>query len=237
MKSLFPVLCFIISLCSYSQVANNQENIENLIKNYFYLDREIIHVQFNKTTYINNEDIGFKGYVLNKNTNFPFLETTNVQLVIYDEQKQIVQKQLLYASNGTFSGGLRLNKKFKTGKYTFHFYTNWMNNFSEDDSFTQSIEIHNVDETFIFKSKEPNWKTAKIAFFPEGGTIINGINNTIGVTITDCDNKGIEMKDITILDSKLNEVYRFTTNKKGHGVFYLQADMDEKYQLKLKRIY
>ena len=143
MKINFTIFSLLIFVLSFSQTPNNQEKIKYLLETYFEQDREIIHVQFNKTLYLNNEDLAFKGYVISKNTNLPHPYTSNVQLVIYDEQEQIVQKQLLYTSNGTFSGGIHLNEKFKTGKYLFHFYTNWMNNFKEDDSFSQTIEIYN----------------------------------------------------------------------------------------------
>ncbi len=232
MRLSFTLCVFFIYLTSSSQEPNNQEKIKNLLETYFIQDREIIHVQFNKTIYINNEDLAFKGYVLSKNTNLPNPNTSNIQLVIYDEQEQIVQKQLLYTSNGTFSGGIHLNKKFKTGKYLFHFYTNWMNNFKEDDSFSQTIEIYNIDEPFNYKSKEPNWKTVKIDFFPEGGNIIDGISNTIGVKITDCNDRGLELSNISIFDSKSNKVSHFSTNKMGNGVLYLIADINEKYTLK-----
>ncbi len=233
MKLIFSLSCFLICVIGFSQPPSTQEKIKTLLQDYFRLDREIIHVQFTKTTYLNNEDLAFKGYIYNKNTNLPYINTSNIQLVVYDEQEQIVQKQSLYASNGTFSGGIHLNKKFKTGKYHFHFYTNWMNNFIEDDSFNQTIDIYNIDEPFHFKSKEPNLKTVKIDFFPEGGNIIEGINNTIGVKITDCNNKGVELDNIVILDSKSNEIQRFNTNKLGNGAFYLIAEINEKYSLKI----
>ena len=172
-------LCLLLFCRSYSQTANNQESIKNLIGNYFLQDRENIHVQFNKEIYVTNEDIAFKGYVLSKNNNSPQLKTTNMQLVIYDEQDQIVQKQLLYTSKGTFDGGLHLSEKFKSGRYFFHFYTNWMNNFNEDDSFTQMVEIINKNEPYQLNPNEPNSKTAKITFSPEGGTIIDDMNNAI----------------------------------------------------------
>lgn len=233
MKSLVQYCCFLFCLNSFSQAANNQEKIKTLLNSYFHNDREIIHVQFNKNIYVNNEDIAFKGYILSKNTNLPSINTSNIQLVMYDEKEQVVQKQLLYASNGTFSGVINLNKKFKTGKYLFHFYTNWMNNFNEDDSFSQILTIYDLEEPFHFDAKEPNLENVKIDFFPEGGSIIDGINNTIGVRIRDCNDKAIQLNNIIIQDSKLNELYRFSTNKMGNGAFYLLADQNEKYTLKI----
>jgi hypothetical protein len=232
MKLIFSFFCLFFCLNGFSQAQNNQEKIKTLLDTYFLDDREIIHVQFNKNIYLNNEDIAFKGYVFSKNNNTPYLNTSNIQLTIYNEKEEVVQKQLLFTANGMFSGGIHLNKNFKKGKYLFHFYSNWMNNFKEDDSFSQTIEINEIDEPVNIKIKEPNLKTAKIAFFPEGGAIIDGISNTIGVKITDCNNRGLELNNILIFDSKSNEVSHFNTNKMGNGVLYLTADIDEKYTLK-----
>jgi hypothetical protein len=233
MRILFKIFFLLFFFKSFSQTISNQEKIKNYIDTYFYYDRENIHVQFNKNIYVNNEDLAFKGYVWSKNNSLPHANTANVELVIYNEQQQIIQKQLLYTIKGAFAGGLHLNDKFKTGKYYFHFYTNWMNNFKEDDSFTQTIEIINKNEPYNFKTNEPNWKTATITLFPEGGSIINDINNTVGVTIRDCNQKGIEIDGI-VVDSKSNEVSHFRTNKMGHGVFYFIPNLKENYFLKIK---
>lgn len=239
MRLNYTIVCLLLFLQSFAQTATptttsaNQEKIKNSILDYFKIDREIVHVQFNKNIYLDNEDIAFKGYVFSKNNNSPQLNTTNMQLVIYDDQQQIIQKQLFYTSKGTFSGGVHLTDKFKPGKYYFRFFTNWMNNFNEDDSFTQTIEIINKNEPFTMPANEPNWKTAEITFVPESGIIVADVTNSIGVTIKDCNNKGIEVKDGVIVDSKNNEISHFFTNKMGYGVIYLNPNWNEKYTLKI----
>jgi len=227
--TLFSLFLFI--QC-FSQNSDNQEKIKNNLQNYFLYDREIIHVQFNKNIYVNTEKIAFKGYVFSKNNNSPNLNTKNVQLVIYNEQNEIIQKQLLYTTKGTFEGGLVLNEKFIAGKYRCHFYTNWMNNFYEDDSFIEIIQIINKKDPYNFESAEPIYKTAKVTFYPESGIIINRISNRIGVKIIDCNLKGISIEKGIILDSKSNEVASFSTNKMGNGNFYFIPNSNESYTLK-----
>ncbi|KAF2515276.1 hypothetical protein [Flavobacterium foetidum] len=233
MKLFIRFFSFLFCLQSFSQTNNNQDKISKYLTDYFSQDREIIHVQFNKNLFTNNEDIAFKGYILSKNSNIPNSNTTNVQLIIYNEENQIIQKQLLFAQSGVFSGGIHLSEKFKSGKYHFHFYTNWMNNFKEDDSFNQTIEVIDKNTPYAFETNEPNWKTASISLFPEGGIIVNGIINLIGIKITDCNKIGIEIPDGVILDSKSNEITHFRTNQMGNGVFYLRPDLNEKYTLKI----
>lgn len=234
MKFNLTICCILLFFQSFSQTTANPEKIANLIETYFSDERENIHVQFNKTIYVNNEDIAFKGYVINKNKSVPYINTTNVQLVIYNEQKKIIQKQLLFSYMGNFEGGIHLNEKFTSGKYYFHFYTNWMNNFIEDESFIQSVEIINKNEPYHIKSKEPNWETAQISIFPESGVILKETSNKIGIQITDCNKKGIEIQGGTILDSRSKEIARFNTNAMGNGNFYLIPNTDETYSVKIK---
>ncbi|WP_281631277.1 hypothetical protein [Flavobacterium luteolum] len=233
MKLIIRFFSFLFCLQSFAQAISNQDKITKYLNDYFSQDREVIHVQFNKNLFTNNEDIAFKGYILSKNYNIPNSNTTNVQLIVYNGEDQIVQKQLLFAQFGVFSGGIHLNEKFKSGKYHFHFYTNWMNNFKEDDSFNETIEIIDKNVPYAFQTTEPNWKTAEVNLFPEGGIILNDIINTIGIKITDCNKIGIEVADGVILDSKSNEITHFHTNQTGNGAFYLRADLNEKYTLKI----
>lgn len=232
MKFSLTLFSLLFIATSFSQTANNQENIQKSIENYFQYDRENIHVQFNKTVYVNNENIAFKGYVINKHKYLP-ANTTNVQLAIYNEQKQLVKKQLLYTYLGVFDGGIHLTEKFPSGKYYFHFYTNWMNNFIEDDSFTQCVEIISRNEPYQMPSPEPNWKSAKVEFFPECGKIINDMVNKVGIKITDCNQKGIKIEG-KVFDSKSKEIAQFKTNAMGNGFFYLNPDANEKYSIEIK---
>lgn len=234
MKTILRFCIFLVSLSCFAQTMTQQEKIKALLEAYFDQDREIIHVQFNKNQFLNTEHLAFSGYVFSKNNNLPAINTSNIHLIVYNEAQEVVQKQLLFATNGMFSGGIHLNDTFKTGKYIFHFQTNWMNNFKENDSFLQTIEINDIGEAFTLKSNKPNYKTAKVAFFPEGGSIIDGFSNTIGVKITDCNNQGIELQNIQVFDSKSNEVSHFNTNRLGIGILYLVADSKEKYTLKIK---
>ncbi len=233
MKLIIRFFVFLFCLQSFGQAISNQNKITKYITDYFFQDREIIHVQFNKDLFTNNEDIAFKGYILSKNNNIPNNNTTNIQLIVYNDENQIVQKQLLFAQYGVFSSGIHLNEKFKSGKYHFHFYTNWMNNFKEDDSFNQTIEIIDKNNPYAFETNVPDWKTAEVNLFPEGGIILNDIVNTIGIKITDCNKIGIEVADGVILDSKSNEITQFHTNQMGYGVFYLRPNLNEKYTLKI----
>lgn len=234
MKQLISVFVALIATSfGYSQNADNQQKIKTNLEDYFHFERENIHVQFNKTIYISNENIAFKGYVFNKQSSLPNLNTTNVQLVIYDTQGQVILKQLLHTSLGTFEGIITLDEKIASGKYRFHFYTNWMNNFMEDESFAQNIEIINLKESYNLKTNQPDYKAVSILFNPESGSFIKGISNTMGIQIKDCNDLGIQIIEGLVLDSKGKTITTFFTNKMGYGKFELTPDSNETYSVKI----
>jgi hypothetical protein len=217
----------------FSQNAENQQKIKTNLEDYFHFERENIHVQFNKTIYVSNENIAFKGYVFNKQSNLPNLNTTNVQLIIYDAQGQVIQRKLLYTALGTFDDIVTLDEKLASGKYHFHFYTNWMNNFMEEESFVQTIEIINKNEPYNLKINQADFSTASISINPESGAFIKGINNTIGIQIKDCNEIGIQIMEGIVVDSKDATITTFFTNKMGYGKLELTPDLNETYSVKI----
>ena len=232
----YPIYLFAFLLTTtfgFSQNAENPQKIKTNLEDYFHFERENIHVQFNKTIYISNENIAFKGYVFNKESNLPNLNTTNVQLVIYNAQGQIVQRQLLHCSLGIFDGIVTMDEKTVSGNYRFHFYTNWMNNFMEDESFAQNIEIINQSESYNPKTNQPDYKAVSLLFNPESGAFIKGISNTIGIQVKDCNELGIQIMEGLVLDSKGNTITTFFTNKMGYGKFELTPDANETYSVKI----
>jgi len=234
MKHSIYIFAFLLTTTiSFSQNTDNQQKIKINLEDYFHFERENIHVQFNKTIYISNENIAFKGYVFNKQSSFPNLNTTNVQLVIYDAQGQVIQRQLLHTSLGTFDGIVTLDEKIASGNYRFHFYTNWMNNFMEDESFAQNIEIINLKESYNLKTNQPNYNAVSIFFNPESGSFIKGISNTMGIQIKDCNDLGIQIIEGLVVDSKGKTITTFFTNKMGYGKFELTPDSNETYSVKI----
>jgi hypothetical protein len=154
-------------------------------------------------------------------------------LVIYNAQGLIVQRQLLHCSLGIFDGIVTLDEKIASGNYRFHFYTNWMNNFMEDESFSQNIEIINQSESYNPKTNQPDYKAVSLLFNPESGAFIKGISNTIGIQIKDCNELGIQIMEGFVVDSKGTTITTFFTNKMGYGKFEITPDSNEIYTVKI----
>ncbi|MGQ2982191.1 hypothetical protein [Flavobacterium sp.] len=222
------LLAFILlALFGYSQKTTAQENkkeqIAKYLTDYFFLERENIHVHLNKHIFMSHEQVWFKGYVFHRRKNVPFFSTVNVYASIIDQDGKILDTQLIYGNIGSFSGNFKLNSQLRSGKYYLQFYTNWMNNFTEDESAVYEIAIINEAEGAGTALAKADPSKMNIVFRPEGGTLVSDINNTIGISVTDCNNDPVAISSADIVDSSGRSLLKVQLNKKGYGKFELPA--------------
>ena len=72
-------LClFLFSAPNLHAQDEKKDAIAKALNDYFFLERENIHVQLNKSIYTTNEQIWFKGYVFHRKKNIPFFTTVNI---------------------------------------------------------------------------------------------------------------------------------------------------------------
>lgn len=232
MKNKFPLffICLLTTFFSLNSKGQNHEKITNSLVNYFKLDRENIYLHLNKDTYLTNETIWFKGYVLDKRTNKLNPQTTNVYVSLYDSDKKEIKKQLFYASNGTVLGQIKLDNSIASGVYFLHIYTNYMNNFKEDESTLEKVEIINLNDN-IQKSEKNNLLNISLNY--EGGKLLFNTTNTVSVYLTDCYNQGVSLQNAIVYDSNNNVVSKFSTNNQGYGKFDIMNTENTKYTIKI----
>lgn len=232
-SALFLFLFSLISFDSTSQVkpTDEKEKITKSLIDYFALDRENIHLQLNKSTYINNEEIWLKGYIIEKKNHKPFSRTSNVYVSLIDNKGVNLKTNLYYAENSTFDGKYKLEETYPTGIYYLQVYTNYMNNFTEDESSVYKINIINPAENNYIENTKINYETAKMEFFPESGVFLEGTSNVIGVKIMDCNDNGIEVINAEVFDAKGILITNFSTNNFGFGRFEILSTNNEKYKV------
>ncbi len=206
--------------------------ISNSVSNYFQLERENIHLHIDKNIFLANEEIWFKGYVFDRKKASLNKNTTNVYVSILDKDGNKINQKLFFCIDGSFSGSFKLNKTFDTGDYFIQAYTNYMNNFTENESFISKIKIINENNPLLIDSNKINSSNINIDFNPEGGNLIENISNNVGVKISDCNGNPVMINDIEIQNSKNENVKFFKTNQFGFGKFNLTPS-DETYKVVL----
>ena len=95
MKNNFLIITLFFCLQLFSQNLDKNKIDETLI-NYYKLDRENIFLHLNKSVYLTNETIWFKGYIIEKKESKLNFETTNVYVSILDENNLEISNRGFY---------------------------------------------------------------------------------------------------------------------------------------------
>ncbi|MEE1899648.1 hypothetical protein V1389_14965 [Flavobacterium rakeshii] len=212
------VFCILTSSTLYGQ-ENKIQEISSIVKNYYSLERESIHVHFSKNTFITNENIWFKGYVYYSKKNTPFFTTTNIFAVLKNAENKTLNSKLLYGSMGSFEGNFELPSNMASGSYYLQFYTNWMNNFSEDQSAIYKIEVINPNAPGQTTTNDAG---VEITTYPEGGTFLKNKTNTLVVSVKGCKNQPLPVTEVNLYSN--NEIIQtIPLDNNGYGKFEYYA--------------
>jgi hypothetical protein len=214
--TILAILFFDTVFCQ-SETDDNTDKIANVVTNYFDLEREAIHLHTDKTSFLNNETIWYQGYIINRKTNKPYF-TTNIFVLLFDEKGVQLSEKLVYATNGVFSGKIELNPEMKSGKYYIQVFTNWMNNFTENESTITSITIIDPSEG-IKNYKKINPESLEVFLNPEGKSLIKDIPNIVGIQVKDCRGNSPEDLEATIQKSNGEVLKTIKLNRFGYGRF------------------
>lgn len=211
--------------------------------------REKIYVHFDKNTYLSQDTLWFKAYLVNATS----LSYSQISGLIYTDiinaNGEVVATLSLPTNMGLTWGAFALNQdQYPPGKYTFRAYTNWMQNFGDASIYKKEITILDQElaqsKTEIFASVTSAKKLQissknrisdseiDIQFLPESGTWLSDINQKIAFKAIDKSGKGIEVSG-EIFDSNQNLVTNFKSNKLGIGTFLMLAKAREGYRAKI----
>lgn len=207
---------------------------------------EKVYLQTDREYYTAGEDIWYKAYLVNAISNNPTSTSGNLYVEIIASDATILNKQIISLTDGKGNGDFRLSDTLSEGTYKIRAYTNWMRNFGSNFLFEKIIKVGRFNNTPASKSNNKNTVTNnkntksvtvssatenRLQFFPEGGSIIAGINNIIAFKAEDANGKGISCEG-TIINSKGKAVASFKSSYLGMGSFSFTAEPDENYDVK-----
>ena len=222
-KSFVFFLLLIAAFTSHSQTDTvGLARLINSLRNHaFNHASERIYLQLDKSSYIQGETIWFKAY----NFSWPSGGLSTMSGVLYvdliNDQDSILTHLNLSIESGLAWGDITIPVFYKSGTYRIRAYTHLMINDGVSYFCDKRIDIGNsslVSPTF-----------ERVEFFPEGGTLINGLRSKIAIKILDADNLGSKANG-EILDSDDKIVAVFATNNNGMGVFALTPRAGKKYK-------
>jgi hypothetical protein len=144
-----------------------------------------------------------------------------------------VLQEKVELQNGSGAGSIKIPGKIASGNYTLRAYTNWMKNYSTDFFFQKNITVINTEKEQGIVSNIPIQDELKIQIFPEGGTLINEIENRVAFKISNQFGKGFDTNAF-VLDEKSDTIQSVSTLKLGMGSFLFKPIEEHTYKLVLQ---
>jgi hypothetical protein len=148
---------------------------------------EDMYLHSDRDTYIAGEYLWFRAYLFDRQRLSLSSESSYAYIELLDPANQPVSQTRVKLEKGSGCGGLRLPDTLAAGEYTLRAYTNWMKNFLPEGCFMKRVTIYNPFNEAIFKKPEPAGIPDKsdkfVFFFPEGGRLLNGFVNRVGVKV------------------------------------------------------
>jgi len=235
MKKILILYFLLLSLFSFSQNNNPlinllTEDLQNLCKNNV---SDIVYLQTSKGIYETEEDLWFKGYLLD-GQNFTPSERSKILFVqlIEDRTGKVFWEKKYEIENGFVNGHLFLESSLPEGTYTLAAYSS--------TSFTKTPkEFYDFKKISVVKTIKPKTldspieKDSIVQFvtFPEGGKLVSEINSNLAFKAIN--SKGLPVEVSGTLFEDNTPLLNFKSSHAGMGALSFTPHEAKKYHIQL----
>ena len=190
---------------------------------------EKLYVHTDKDFYLSGEICWFKIYVVDATSHRPLDLSKVAYLEFLDKDNKPILQVKAGLAHGHGDGSVYLPLTLRSGNYKLRAYTNWMKNYGADWFFEKIITIVNTRRSAELHGPDTTRPTYPVAFFPEGGNLVENIPTKIGFRITDQYGRGIPCTGVVTEDDE-DTVARFEPHKFGIGSFLLTPRSGHHYR-------
>ncbi|MFA6247145.1 MAG: hypothetical protein WC615_09390 [Mucilaginibacter sp.] len=172
------------------------------------LPSEKLHLVLDKPNYFAGDTLWFKVYLVNASNRQPSLISNKVYVELINDSSRVTHRLLIPVVNGLGEGDFKLPANgLRDGGYTLRAYTNWMQNFGEEQFFHKRFYIGDDSKNNWLISEQHSVKTT-----PGGKEV------TLAVQLNDTKNSPVMYTDVQLLLVNGNKtVFKkaFTTSDQG----------------------
>jgi hypothetical protein len=240
------MVCLTALVFLFPQIYGNNyddpaDNIRNRLHTFStFLQPQKVFLHFDKSGYKAGETIWFKSYLFDGILNTPDTSNINVYVEMINREGEVMDIRILMAENGYAAGDFLLPPDLPEGNYVIRAYSDWMKNFSDDYYFTRHLYILNPDYENIIPRREVRRNRRfnrnierlsgnyEVAFFPEGGNLLEGSDTRVAVKIVDLFGTG-QLAEGDLFDRNGDIITRFRTGSTGLGVFEFTPESGNSY--------
>jgi len=193
---------------------------------------EKAYLQLDKPFYAAGDTIYFKAYITKGEQHQLSNLSGLLHVDLINTHNNIDQSLKLKLDSGLTWGDFALPDSLPAGNYRVRAYTQWMRNDGETGFFDKVVPVGSskpipVPESLAKQTQQPALNP-DVQFFPEGGSLVTGINSKIAFKAIDPNGLGIDCKG-TIVDNDNKTITSFTSAHLGMGYFYLTPQEGKTY--------
>lgn len=227
-----------------------QKLVKNTPKVSTILPLEKVYVHTDRTFYNIGETLWYKAYLTSAYTTVLSNNSKIVYVELVSPDSKIIARNNTLLNYGLGNGDIVLSDSIgvKPGTYQLRAYTNYMRNFETDFVFSKEVEILDIADvkgaenglsTPIKKGKskevaeiEPDTNLV-VQFFPESGSLIEGVACNVAFTVTNKVGLPIESSGV-LFDSEGSEISKISTEHNGMGKFIFTPNELTSYFVEMK---
>lgn len=179
---------------------------------------EKIFVHTDKEFYLAGEILWFKLYVVDaaSHRQSALSKVAYVEIISNDQHPALQAKIAL--DEGLGNGSFQLPFSIHSGNYIFRAYTRWMINAGAEACFEKPVTILNTLQAPPVPATSNDSPAYDVQFFPEGGSLVQGLPNNIAFRIADRSGKGVSCKG-AVINTVGDTIAHFHTLRFGMGRF------------------
>jgi hypothetical protein len=234
------ILFFLLSVafCSAAFGQNNPADILDSFSGKFITairthDKQRAYLVTDKSVFTAGESIWFRAFLLNAvsqktntKSNFLFVDLVN-------EKDVVIKGLILDAVNKQFNSRIVLPDSIATGYYWLRAYTRQMaegdtNNICVKPIYIVGITNDNNPGKSLKNRSNPD-HIPTITFYPEGGSVITGVNSTVAFRASDINGAPVSIEGY-VKDNRDAIIAPLTTNISGLGKFDFEPSGYKKYK-------
>ncbi|MBC6609903.1 hypothetical protein H8B15_03150 [Hymenobacter sp. BT507] len=214
------VLAILVMLVLHAQHSIAQTPGEQLLNYNKRALTEKIYLHTDRNTYLSGDVIWFKLYIVDGTNHQPLNLSRVAYVEVLNDADQPVIRGKIAVNKGHGNGSFTLPYPTISGRYRVRAYTSWMKNFSADYYFHTAIDVINPAEAVSHVATASAASAYDVQFFPEGGSLVQGITSKVAFKLTDQWGRGVTGKG-EILNQQGKRVATFESQHLGMGFFEL----------------